>query len=127
MPEDRSVMVVEDDPDVRDIVGSLLDAEGFRVLAARNGREALAALGGGPRPCVILLDLVMPEMDGWEFLQALRARPGFETLPVVVVTTYPSIVPGANALIQKPFDFENLVATVARFCSGLEARAPAPP
>ncbi|HEY3448782.1 MAG TPA: response regulator [Myxococcales bacterium] len=114
-----SVMVVEDDGDIREVVGGLLDAAGFRVLSARNGREALEHLDRGPKPCVILLDLVMPEMNGWQFLEALRRRQGFEKVPVVVVTTYPSIVEGANALLQKPFDFENLVATVSRFCNGM--------
>ncbi|MGC4117411.1 MAG: response regulator [Myxococcales bacterium] len=114
-----SVMVVEDDGDIRDVVGGLLDTEGFQVLSAKNGREALERLERGDRPSVILLDLVMPEMNGWQFLEALRHRQEFEQIPVVVVTTYPSIVEGANALLQKPFDFENLVATVTRFCRGL--------
>ncbi len=113
------VMVVEDDGDIREVVGSLLGTEGFDVLSAKNGREALERLGQEPKPCVILLDLVMPEMNGWQFLEALRHRQGFEQVPVVVVTTYPSVVEGANALIQKPFDFENLLATVSRFCRGL--------
>jgi len=118
MSGDR-IMVVEDDGDVREVVGGLLDAEGFQVVAARNGREALAQLDREPAPRVILLDLVMPEMNGWQFIDALRHRREFDRVPVVVVTTYPSIVEGANAMLQKPFDFENLVATVSRFCSGI--------
>ena len=116
---DSCVMVVEDDSDIREVVESLLGSEGYRVRSVRNGREALDQLDQEPRPSVILLDLVMPQMNGWQFLDALRHREGFEKTPVVVVTTYPSVVEGANALIQKPFDFENLVATVSRFCRGL--------
>jgi PAS domain S-box-containing protein len=79
------VLVVEDDADTRQAVRRAVEAEGWRVTEAENGRAALDRVAAAP-PAVILLDLMMPEMDGFEFLSELRKRPGGEELPVVVLT-----------------------------------------
>ena len=120
------VMVVEDDFDIREVVRDLLDAEGYEVLVAGNGREALDLLEHGGQPCVILLDLMMPVMNGWQFLEALRGRPTLAQVPVVVVTASPSAVAGADATIRKPFDLDDLVTTVGRYCEGTHPWAPPP-
>src|SRR5574340_1100683 len=81
------VLLVEDDAAIRDALRELLEAEGFVVQGAANGREALARLrAGGHRPRLILLDLMMPVMDGWEFRQAQRGDPALARIPVVVLT-----------------------------------------
>jgi signal transduction histidine kinase/CheY-like chemotaxis protein len=79
------ILVVEDDPATRSLVSRMLRDDGWQVTEAGNGRLALEALQGC-HPAVILLDLMMPEMDGFQFLAALRRRPEFATIPVVVLT-----------------------------------------
>lgn len=80
------VMIVEDDPAIRDGLAQLLELEGYRVSRAENGRDSLNQLAAGPRPDVIVLDLVMPVMDGWAFLEELHAG-GSATTPVAIVTS----------------------------------------
>ncbi len=81
----RTVLVIEDDTDMREVLRRTLSADTWQVTVARNGKEGLAKLSGST-PALILLDLMMPEMDGFEFLEALRLRPGCEEVPVIVVT-----------------------------------------
>ena len=80
------VMVVEDDPDTQELFSRVLQGDGWNVSVAGNGREALAALDGGAHPDAILLDLMMPEMDGFEFISHLRRKSEWRSIPVVVVT-----------------------------------------
>ena len=81
-----AVLLVEDNDDVREMMALALELAGHDVVLAANGREALARLRERPRPCVILLDLMMPVMNGWEFRQALRSEPALRDVPVVVVS-----------------------------------------
>src|SRR4051794_18478515 len=83
---DQPVLLVDDDGSVRESLTELLEADGYRVVAAENGLRALALLRAGVRPSVVLLDIMMPEMDGWDFrLQQLR-DPELALIPVVVVS-----------------------------------------
>ncbi|HEY3109037.1 MAG TPA: response regulator, partial [Chloroflexota bacterium] len=84
----KTILVVEDDDDIRDSLTTLLIVSGFRVLSARNGREALAVLNECERPAVILLDLMMPEMDGWSFRAAQLRDPETAEIPVIVLTAH---------------------------------------
>jgi len=79
------VLVVEDDPATREMLRRTLEKEGWQVTEAENGRVGLEKLSGGI-PALILLDLMMPEMDGFEFMEALRERPDGRLVPVVVIT-----------------------------------------
>jgi CheY-like chemotaxis protein len=81
-----SVLIVDDDTDVRQALSELLQDEGYRVEGAADGRDALTKLRQGFRPAVILLDLMMPGMNGWDFRQAQLDDPELRDLPVVVVT-----------------------------------------
>ena len=81
----RGVMVVDDDPDIRAFVSELLADEGYEVRAATNGRDALAVLTNW-HPDVILLDLMMPEMDGWDFLAAQQGNLALVSIPVIVMS-----------------------------------------
>jgi CheY-like chemotaxis protein len=81
-----SLLVVEDNREIRKSLRDLFTLEGFAVEEAGNGREALERLDAGSHPSMIVLDLVMPVMDGWEFLRQMRARPECDT-PVVVLTS----------------------------------------
>src|SRR5262245_62128839 len=80
------VLVVEDEPDIRDMMTALLEAQGYTVFGARHGGEALAHLQAGSLPCIILLDLMMPVMDGWTFCQEAQKVPAFASIPIVVVS-----------------------------------------
>jgi CheY-like chemotaxis protein len=79
--------VVEDDPPSRELVVRMLQKEGIAVLEAGNGKEALEALQAGPTPDLIILDLLMAEMDGFEFLSEVRPHPEWSRIPVVVVSS----------------------------------------
>jgi len=79
------ILVVEDDPTIREMVGKKLKKAGWEVIEAANGREGLERLGSS-QPCLILLDLLMPQMDGFEFVQELRTHPQWKLIPVIVVT-----------------------------------------
>jgi len=114
------VLVIEDDVDILENVTQLLESEGYQVSAARNGRAALAALEGtDPPPSVILLDLMMPVMTGYEFREAQLANPRIASVPVVLMTADGHLSEktarlGVAAAIGKPFDIAALLAVVSR-------------
>lgn len=96
-----------------------LELEGHKVITTSNGREALEVLRRGVTPCVVLLDLMMPVMNGWEFTAALRADPKFKDLPVVVISAAGVEIPaatGAVAYLTKPIDIEKLLNVVGFLC-----------
>ena len=111
----RTVLVVDDEPQVRSVVQQCLTEAGFEVRAAADGRQALEMMQSQPRPDAIVLDLLMPVMSGFEVLSALRIMPGWATIPVVVLsasTDYSAEHLGAAALLQKPFTAAALAAAV---------------
>lgn len=81
-----TIFIIEDDVDTREMLGKFLELEGYHVETASNGRQALDRLASGAPACVIVLDLMMPVMDGFEFLHELRSREDGRSVPVVVVT-----------------------------------------
>jgi CheY-like chemotaxis protein len=111
-----SVLLVEDDEGIRDSVAECLLSEGYSVCAVANGAEALAALRTTERPSVILVDLIMPVMDGAELIDALRADPTLRRIPVVLMTAASATagLPRADDCLEKPFQLEDLLATVER-------------
>ena len=115
-----SVMIVEDDVDTREMLERFLQLEGFHVRTAANGQLALQSLQEDHAPCVILLDLMMPVMNGWQFRQAQVSDPKLSGIPVVVVTAagpkdeIPAIE--ADAWLSKPVDFDRLLTTIAPLC-----------
>lgn len=112
-----TILLLEDDADVRMAIAGLLEDEGYEVVAASNGLEGLRVLAGMRVPCLILLDLWMPVMTGREFLAQLAAVPAWRTLPVVVLTASDSPRPlGATALLRKPFPASKLLEFVAAHC-----------
>ena len=84
-PHQHCILVIEDDYATRDSMTQALAGEGFLVLGSRDGADALAKLAD-IQPCLMLLDLMMPGMDGWQFMEELRVHPGFSRIPVVVVS-----------------------------------------
>jgi CheY-like chemotaxis protein len=115
-----TVLVVEDNDDVRDMMAVTLQLEGHQVITAANGREALESLRRGASPCVILLDLMMPVMNGWEFGAALDADPELRDLPVVVISAAGREVlesAHAAAYLPKPIDIDALLDVVCGLCA----------
>lgn len=108
------VFIVEDDADTRECLGDILSEEGYSVYTAANGLEALALLSGIPAPCLILLDLMMPGMNGWDFLEAMRGVPGVPEVPVVIVSAYEA--PAGYPVLRKPVSLDELLRVVERHC-----------
>jgi two-component system, chemotaxis family, chemotaxis protein CheY len=110
----RTVLLIEDDAEVREICAQVLLGEGYVVRAAPDGVSGIAQLDC--MPDVIVLDLVMPRMDGWEFMRRLRAVAGHEHTPVLLLTGTSSsgaALAGAQAILRKPFVVEALIRQVA--------------
>jgi CheY-like chemotaxis protein len=124
------VLVVDDDPDILEAICDILEAEGYDVARARHGEEALARVEAR-RPDVILLDLMMPVMDGVAFSQALRLRPAVRDVPIVVISAdgnpQRAAAVGATGYLAKPFDIEALLAQVAGITRSTPPAAPAAP
>lgn len=115
MPSDPYILVVEDDPDVRDLMKLLLEVEGYHVACAENGLDALAQMRRAASPHLILLDLMMPIMDGWQFRREQKQDPVLADIPVVIISAAsdPASV-AANAFLQKPVAVHQLLETVRR-------------
>lgn len=111
-----TVLVVDDEPDIRECICEVLQLEGYEALAAEDGKKGLEALEQ-VRPKLVLLDVSMPNMDGHEFMEHFRARPGFEDVPVVIMTAGKSSPRGATAFIQKPCEVNVLLECVAQYCA----------
>ncbi|MFO0592796.1 MAG: response regulator [Polyangiaceae bacterium] len=112
----KKVLVIDDDADIRESLQALLEAYGFSAAAADGGPAALAMLREGPIPSVILLDLMMPEMDGAEFRRHQLADPAIAGIPVIVISAGGGAVQKARAMglpgLTKPLDVERLIAMV---------------
>ncbi len=109
--------MVDDDEDIREAICGVLQAEGYTTLVAENGERALEVIDRGRRPCVVLLDLMMPVMSGWEFMKAVTGKDEFDDLPVVVVSAFSDLPAlGARRVLKKPLDVEQLLAAVAEYC-----------
>jgi CheY-like chemotaxis protein len=113
------VLVVEDDPDIAEVLTMLLPSLGYEAISARNGAEALRLLERVATPCLILLDLMMPVMNGWQFLEEVARIASLKDIPVVVVTAAaPTEVPGAVEVVHKPMDLGLLIEIVERHAHG---------
>jgi CheY-like chemotaxis protein len=114
--------VVDDDAGIREALADLLADEGYHVLAAANGREALDHLyaAGAPRPCVILLDLMMPVMNGSQFYAEMRADPALSSIPVVILSADAGIAekskPYGGRFITKPMGIDDVLAALDSHC-----------
>ena len=114
----RSILLVDDDEAIRDSLSEYLREEGFLVATAENGQDAMQWLRDHrPIPCVVLLDLMMPVMDGGEFLRAKRNDPGLSPIPVVIITAAGApfridLSPDIKDFIQKPIVLPRLMAAL---------------
>jgi CheY-like chemotaxis protein len=113
----HTVLLVEDEDDLRESMRDLLEGSGYVVVAARDGQEALDALPDIEHLCIVLLDLLMPRMNGWDFFDKMRARPELADVPVVVHSSAPSRAPaGVTRVLRKPTEPERLLEVVREYC-----------
>jgi two-component system chemotaxis response regulator CheY len=113
------ILIVDDDPDLLDVTSFVIESEGMAVETARNGEEALALLRAGRVPELVLLDLMMPVMNGWEFLDEIAKDPSLQPIPIVVLTaTERTEVPGAIEVLNKPMDLTALLQVVEHYVRG---------
>ena len=112
----REVLIVDDDLDAREALAELLEYRGFSVGSAANGREALNYLRNSSLPRIIILDLMMPMMDGWEFLEHQSRDFALMEIPVIVLTATPPSQPvKAKVILQKPIQFDSLVKLLNQY------------
>ena len=99
-------------------MAQLLSLEGFQTAAVANGREALDYLKQGAAPDLILLDMMMPVMDGWEFRRHQKSDPAMAEVPVIVLSALDQgrIEISAEAILKKPLDFDRLLELVRTYC-----------
>jgi CheY-like chemotaxis protein len=110
----KRILVVEDNPSVRDALAAVLAVEGYAVTTAGNGLEGLELLPGEPPFALVLLDLMMPVMDGFAFLAERARRPDVAAVPVIITSAFEARPPGGAPLdlpyLRKPVDVEELLA-----------------
>ncbi len=122
------VLIVEDDPWIEWMIADDLADRGYETISARDGLEALERIGE-VRPDVIVLDLMLPRLDGWELTREYQACTDGEVIPIVVVSAarrpnLPDASLGVRRFLPKPFDLEELARTVAQLSPHERARAP---
>lgn len=111
-----TVLVVDDEPTLLDLVSEVLQDEGYAVVTARDGRAALAAFAAEP-PALVLMDVMMPVMDGPTAYRAMRALPTDGAVPIVLTSAASNparLDPGIDGFLAKPYDLVRLLALVAR-------------
>ena len=119
-----SILVIDDDPDILEALSEILESEGFGIHQARNGLEALELLEP-LHPDLILLDLMMPVMDGWEFAERIRGRPDWAQIPVIVLSADRNVGDkarklGAVGYLAKPFELSELLSLVQTSLTSLK-------
>jgi len=120
----QRILVVDDSEDMRDLIQRLLERAGYRVVVAEDGQASLTQ-AKLHQPDLILMDLSLPDMDGWEAVRHLRKMPEFRTIPIIAVTAHVSpqeeeraMAAGCTAHIGKPFDTRVLLQSIARLLAG---------
>jgi CheY-like chemotaxis protein len=113
----NSILIVDDDAGIRDMLKLLFEVEDFEVHTAANGQEALDLLENIPPPCMILLDLMMPVMNGWEFLDEKKERTKIAKIPVVIVSAFNDETKSTDIVkfVKKPADVDVLIEMASGF------------
>ena len=114
-----TVFIIEDDVDTREMLGKFLELEGYHVETASNGQQALQRFNDGVSACVIVLDLMMPVMDGWQFRRKQVEDARLAKIPTIVVSAAGRermAHISADAYLAKPIDMDELLSRVSEFC-----------
>jgi CheY-like chemotaxis protein len=119
----KTVLVIDDEEGIRDTLRFALELEGWEVHTAKNGKEGLKAIQETPRIDLIFVDLMMPIMNGWEFIAATKNDPSLSSIPIVIVTAFPEIAtrfpdkaPGLTQypVLSKPFNLDAVIAVLTK-------------
>jgi CheY-like chemotaxis protein len=114
----HTILVVEDDKELREMMREALELNGYAVATAPEGQAALDVIAGIEHLCLVLLDLLMPGMNGWDFFKEMRARPELADVPVIVHTSAPASAPqGVTRVLMKPMDLARLLEVVRQYCA----------
>ena len=114
----HTVLVVEDEEELREMMRDALEQNGYAVVTAAHGQEALSKLAAIDHLCLVILDLLMPVMDGWDFVGQMRQHSQLASVPVVVHTSAPGQAPaGVTRVLQKPLMFDRLLSIVREYCA----------
>lgn len=123
MPQQQHiVLVVDDEPAIREMLHDVLLAEGHHVEVASDGHEGLERLREEPRPCIVLMDMLMPRLNGWQMAAEMQGDPALTDIPLVVIAANPRFAAdaeriGADRWLGKPIDLDRLFGTVEELCS----------
>src|SRR5262245_9221362 len=114
----KNILLIEDEVDIRSILKDALEWEGYHVYTASNGKEGMEILPQMPAPGLILLDLMMPVMNGWEFANALEIDRAYADIPIVTLSAFsdPEKRIRAKGSLKKPVDLDLLFAVARRYC-----------
>jgi CheY-like chemotaxis protein len=114
----HTVLVVEDEQDLREMIRDALELGGYAVVTATDGQDALDKLPDIKRLCLVILDLLMPVMNGWDFLDRMRERSDLKSVPVVVHSSATDEAPaGVTRVLQKPLMFDRLLSVARQYCT----------
>ncbi len=118
MAECKTILIVEDDEGIREALKLTLEFDGYHVESAENGKIGIERLSTIETPCLILLDLMMPVMDGWAFVEVMKKDMRLAAIPIVVVTAFANKAESVNAnhIIKKPVDTDLLLRLVRDYC-----------
>lgn len=115
----KKILIIEDDPAIREALQLALELKGYEAVTASNGREAIEKLEKDPDPGLILLDLMMPGMNGWQFLDFQQSHPDYAHIPVIVCSAFyeSARTVQSRAFLPKPVELKALLHTVEAFCA----------
>lgn len=120
------VLLVEDDKSIREMMSEILTSQGYQLLQASNGKEALETLKARlskKEPCVILLDLKMPVMDGMQFIEEIQKNPELRSLgiPIIITSALSEArkqnIPHVSKMLMKPYDLDDVLSTIDEYCA----------
>ena len=111
-----TILIAEDDVELRDIVAGILESSGYDVVAADDGAQALAYLQSAPQPpAAVLLDLMMPVTNGWDCVDMLKSDDRLSWIPIVIMSESDEVPIGTDLFLKKPFRVDELLATIDHF------------
>lgn len=114
----HTVLVVEDEDDLREMIREALELNGYAVVTAEDGQQALTRLSHIEQLCLVLIDLLMPGMNGWDLFDEFKRRSELDGVPIVVYSSVANRAPnGATRVLQKPLTFGELLSTVREYCA----------
>ena len=115
----HTVLVVEDEEDLREMMRDALELNGYAVVTADHGQDALDKIGRIDHLCLIILDLLMPVMNGWDFVDSMRKRAELAAVPIIVHSSASGPAPqGVTRMLQKPVALDGLLLVVREYCPG---------